>query len=237
MESTNIAKDRFISIIAHDLRSPFQGLLGVSRLLNESYDDFGDVEKKQLSRKLNNLLEKQYDFLEELLVWGRLQLSNVASKTEILNLKEILLSEISKFNQVIEQKKLSVKLFDSVDKEIKTDRNLISTVFRNVLSNAIKFSPVGQKIEALLECEDKFCVVKIKDYGIGISEEDLSNLFRLDVKVSRKGTDGETGTGFGLIICSEIMTKLNGAIKLESNEGRGTTVEIKIPHIENQKEF
>lgn len=233
MEYANSAKDRFISIIAHDLRSPFQGLLGVSRLLNENYSDLKDDEKKQLIQKLNNLLEKQYSFLEELLLWGRLQRSNVKLKIEKVNLREILLSQISHFTQVIEQKKLSVKLFDSVDVEIKTDKNLISTVFRNILSNAIKFSPIGQKIEIFVKCEGKSCTVKFKDFGGGISEEDLPNLFRLDIKVSRKGTDGEVGTGFGLVLCSEIMIKLNGSITIESKEGFGTIVTIIIPLLES----
>ena len=232
IDYANSSKDRFISIIAHDLRSPFQGLLGVSRLLKESYDELNDDEKKQLIQKLNNLLEKQYSFLEELLLWGRLQRSNVSLRMDNVNLKEILLSEISHFTQIIEKKKLNVKLFESTDFEIKTDRNLISTVFRNILSNAIKFSPVGQKIEVFVECEDKSCLVRFKDYGLGISEEDLPNLFRLDAKVSRKGTDGETGSGFGLVLCSDIMKKLNGKISIESKEGAGTTVTITIPRAE-----
>lgn len=229
MEYANSAKDRFISIIAHDLRSPFQGLLGVSRLLNENFNDLNDDEKRQLIQKLNNLLENQYSFLEELLLWGRLQRSNVNLKIENVNLKEILLSEISHFTQAIDQKKLNVKLLDTTDVEIKTDRNLISTVFRNILSNAIKFSPIGQKIEIFVNCEGNNCLVSIKDYGVGIAEEDLPRLFRLDTKVSRKGTDGETGSGFGLVLCSEIIMKLNGKISIESKEGVGTTVTIIIP--------
>jgi signal transduction histidine kinase len=229
MEYANSSKDRFISIIAHDLRSPFQGLLGVSRLLKENYDALDDYEKRQLIEKLNNLLEKQYSFLEELLLWGRLQRSNISLKTETVNLKEILVSELSHLTQIIERKKLNVKLFESTNFEIKTDRNLISTVFRNILSNAVKFSPVGQKIEVFLECKGNSCYVKFKDYGLGISEEDLPNLFLLDSKVSRKGTDGETGSGFGLVLCSDIMKKLNGEISIESREGAGTTVTITIP--------
>lgn len=229
MEYANTAKDSFISIISHDLRSPFQGLLGVSRLLNENYNDLNDDEKKQLIQKLNNLLENQYSFLEELLLWGLLQRSSVNLKVDNINLKEILLSEISHFSQAIDQKKLNVKLLDTTDVEIKTDRNLISTVFRNILSNAIKFSPIGQKIEVFVKCEGNTCLVNIKDYGEGISEEDLPYLFRLDTKVSRKGTDGETGTGFGLVLCSDIMMKLNGKILIESKEGSGTTVTIVIP--------
>ncbi len=225
----NQSKDRFISIIAHDLRSPFQGLLGVARLLNENYTDLSEDERRQLLQKMKDLLEKQYNFLEELLLWGRLQRTNVNLKIENVNLKEILLSEISHFSQTIEQKKLHVKILDSVDFEIKTDRNLISTVFRNVLSNAIKFSPIGQKIETFVECQDYKCLIKIKDYGVGISEEDLPNLFKLETKVSRKGTNGETGTGFGLVLCSDIMTKLNGKILIESKEGSGTTVTIDLP--------
>jgi len=207
----------------------FQGLLGVSRLLKENYDALDDYEKRQLIEKLNNLLEKQYSFLEELLLWGRLQRSNISLKTETVNLKEILVSELSHLTQIIERKKLNVKLFESTNFEIKTDRNLISTVFRNILSNAIKFSPVGQKIEVFVECEGKICLVRFKDYGLGISEEDLPNLFLLDSKVSRKGTDGETGSGFGLVLCSDIMKKLNGEISIESREGAGTTVTITIP--------
>lgn len=233
MEYASSAKDRFISIIAHDLRSPFQGLLGVARLLNENYNDLNDEEKMHLIQKLNNLLEKQYSFLEELLLWGRLQRSNVNLKIELVNLKELLLFEISHFSQIIDRKKLYVKILNSADVEIKTDRNLIATVFRNILSNAIKFSLIGQQIEISILNQEDSCSVIIRDYGTGIAEEDLPSLFRLDTKVSRKGTDGETGTGFGLILCSDIMMKLNGKISIESKEGSGTTVTIVIPKIES----
>lgn len=232
LQNVNVSKDRFISIIAHDLRSPFQGLLGVSRLLKESYSDLSDNDKKQLIEKLNNLVEKQYAFLEELLLWGRLQKSVVNLKLENVSIKEILLSVIANFNHQIEKKKLNVKLFDSAETEIKTDRNLLSAVFRNVLSNAIKFSPIGQTIEIFVEYDEKKCLIKFKDYGVGISEEDLPNIFQLDKKVSRRGTEGETGSGFGLILCNEIMTKLNGKIHIESKEGVGTIVTIEIPIVD-----
>jgi signal transduction histidine kinase len=229
MENANVSKDRFISIIAHDLRSPFQGLLGFSRLLKENYDQFNDEDKRQLLEKLNNLVEKQYSFLEELLLWGRLQKSNIAIKVESVNIKESILSEIVRFNHQIEKKKLEIKILNGDTIEVETDKNFLSTVFRNVLSNAIKFSTFGQKIEIFIEQFDNTCHIKFRDYGIGISEEDLSNLFRLDSKVSRKGTDGETGSGFGLVICNEIMNKLNGKIIIDSKEGKGTTVTITLP--------
>lgn len=229
LESANAGKDRFISIIAHDLRSPFQGLLGVSKMLNESYEDLSDNERKELLTKLNNLLNNQYKFLEELLLWGRLQRTSINLRIEKFSLKECILSEISHQKEHIDKKKLVVELLRSDDITIKSDRNLISAVLRNVLSNAIKFSPIGQKIEVSALQQKNSCMVIIKDYGIGISEEDLPNLFRVDTKVSRKGTEGEVGTGFGLVICSEIMAKLKGNISIESKEGSGTTVTVLIP--------
>jgi signal transduction histidine kinase len=232
IESMNISKNRFISIIAHDLRSPFQGLLGVSRLLNENYDNLNDSEKKHLLVKLNNLLESQYSFLEELLLWGRLQRTNVNLKVEKLNLKEILLKVVNHLKGILEKKKLKLNIHTSQDLEIYSDANLISTVYRNIISNAIKFSPLDGEIEILVDCQENYCVTKIKDYGLGIAEEDLQNLFRPDVKVNRKGTDGESGSGFGLMICHEIITKLDGKITIDSKEGYGTTVSILIPKAE-----
>lgn len=229
LESANASKDRFISIIAHDLRSPFQGLLGVSKMLNESYDELSDNERKILLMKLNNLLNNQYKFVEELLLWGRLQRTNINLRIEKFSLKECILSEISHQKDQIDKKNLVVELLQSDNVEIKSDRNLISAVLRNVLSNAIKFSPIGQKIEVSALQQKDSCAVIVKDYGIGISEEDLPNLFRLDTKISRKGTEGEVGTGFGLVICSEIMAKLKGNISIESKEGSGTTVTVLIP--------
>lgn len=233
LKAANNSKDSFISIVAHDLRSPFQGLLGVSRLLNENFSELKEDEKIQLLKKLNNLLENQYRFLEELLLWGRLQKNAISIKYENFSLKELLLFEVNHFKEIINQKKLNVIFCNSSDYEINTDRNLLSTVLRNIISNAIKFSPIGQKIEISFECENTRCSIKIKDYGLGISEEDLQNLFKPDVKVTRKGTEGETGSGFGLMICSEIMQKLNGEISIESKEGAGTTVTITLPIIKS----
>ncbi|MCS7052319.1 MAG: HAMP domain-containing histidine kinase [Ignavibacterium sp.] len=230
LQNANNSKDRFISIVAHDLRSPYQGLLGVTRLLKENYTALSEEEKKQLIDKLNALVEKQYSFLEELLIWGRLQKNNISIKIEEFSIKDVLLSIIENFNFKIESKNLDVQLLLDDNLVLKSDRYLISTVLRNVLSNAIKFSNHNGKVEITGRKKENYYEVKIKDYGIGIDNEDLNNLFLIDTKVTKKGTDGETGFGFGLVVSNEIMSKLNGTISIESQEGIGTSVTILIPN-------
>jgi signal transduction histidine kinase len=228
LELTNHSKDRFISIIAHDLKSPFLGLLGLSRLLDNENENLTESEKKEFIRKLRSSTERLYSFLDELLLWSRIQRNSIPISNELISIKQEISSLIQFFDDNLQKKKITVEVDYNNDK-LYTDRNLITTVFRNIFSNAIKFSTHGSKINIYeKQFEDKI-QIHFQDSGIGISEADMKNLFKVEMNLSRSGTDGEIGTGLGLIICSEIIKKLNGAIHVESKEGKGSVFIIELP--------
>jgi len=229
LEQSNYSKDRFISIIAHDLRSPFQGLLGVSRLLAAEYNELEENERIELIDKLDQSLERQYNFLEELLLWGRIQRNAVQILIESMDVLKLIHNIIEILKEAADRKKINFQITPCQDFTINTDKNLLATVIRNIISNAVKFSTFGSKIEISLVYKELFLMVSIKDFGIGMNDNDLRKLFKVEEHLTRRGTDGEVGTGLGLIVTHEIVTKLNGYIRVKSKEAEGTTFELDLP--------
>lgn len=229
LETTNLSKDRFISIISHDLRSPFQGLLGVAQMLDEDFDGFEDADKKKMIGKLRSSLDRQYKFLDELLLWGQLQRNTGTICRQPADINQIIQDAVEVMKGNINQKNILVSIAHARDPHIVTDVRLIATVFRNILSNAIKFSSPGGCINITAQSNSRMITIAFEDYGTGMSEKELQDLFRLDVHFSKKGTEGEPGTGLGMIVCSEIMNKLDGSISAESESGKGTTFFVKLP--------
>jgi signal transduction histidine kinase len=229
VKELNSAKDRFITVLSHDLRSPFQGLLGITKILDSDYDSFSDTEKRLYISQVNSSVEKLYSFLEELLLWGRVQKNAVKLTYESTIVRELLIQTISLISETAAKKKISVEIVCDEFLKAVLDREMIAIVLRNLISNAIKFSTVGGKIlvTALLEIDQ--IRISITDYGVGISDDIIPKLFRLDENVSTVGTNGEQGSGMGLILCNDIVKKHNGEISVRSKEGRGSTFTIQIP--------
>lgn len=226
IKELNSAKDRFVSVLSHDLRSPFQGILGITKTLESDYSSFNDHEKKYFIGQVNKSLDKLYVFLEELLLWGRIQSSAIELKKEPHNIKSLLSQTLLLFSDITSRKIIIVKIYCDESLKFNLDKEMISVVIRNLLSNSIKFSPVGSQIDIAAEIISEQLVIKVKDNGIGISDEYKSKLFKLDEIVSTSGTDGEQGTGMGLILSNDIIKKHNGSITVESKEGKGTTFTV-----------
>ena len=226
IKELNSAKDRFVSVLSHDLRSPFQGILGITKTLESDYSSFNDHEKKYFIGQVNKSLDKLYGFLEELLLWGRIQSSAIELKKEPHNIKSLLSQTLLLFSEIKDKKKIIVKIYCDESLKFNLDKEMISVVLRNLLSNSIKFSPVGSQIDIAAEIINEQLIIKVKDNGIGISDEYKSKLFKLDEIVSTSGTDGEQGTGMGLILSNDIIKKHNGSITVESKEGKGTTFTV-----------
>lgn len=229
IQELNLAKDRFITVLSHDLRSPFQGLMGISKTLESDFDSFSDDEKKYYLSQMNTSLDKLYAFLEQLLLWGRIQRDTLKLKFEDTNIGELIERSLSPLTSSISKKKLTISKNCKSDLMFVLDKETISIVIRNLLSNAIKFSPVGSFINVSAKVVNQQLVISVKDEGIGISEVNLAKLFRIDENVSTPGIDGEIGSGMGLILCNDIIKKHNGSISVESKEGKGTTFVISIP--------
>jgi signal transduction histidine kinase len=226
---SNATKDKFFSIVAHDLRSPFQGLLGIANILEGLDEELTDDERKDFVTRLNTALKRQYDFLEELLLWGKFQRNAIVFQLEIHNLREIIEHNSELLSSNIYKKKLQLKINCPAELNINCDDHLFSTVIRNLLSNAIKYTPAGGLITVTAQEINNKVIIKVTDNGVGMSEERMNELFKIESNHSTRGTEDEAGTGLGLVLCKEIIDKHSGSITVISDEGRGTTFTVHVP--------
>ncbi len=231
LKLANATKDKFFSIIAHDLRSPFNAMLGFSNILNTKFDNYDKEKKKKFISIIDQGLNDTFKLLENLLYWSRSQRGNIKFEPEVLNLY-LLYDEISKLlNQSADSK--SIELISKIPENINitADKEMLSTVIRNLVSNAIKFTQKSGKvlINSKIIDDGKAVEVCVKDNGVGISKEIQSNIFDIGVSTSTNGTENEKGTGLGLVLCKEFIEKHNGKIWIDSEEGNGSTFYFTIP--------
>ena len=225
----NHEKDLFFSIIAHDLKTPFNGLLGVTELMID--DTLTCEEIKEFSILLNKSAHNTFELIEELLEWAKIQRGLTEFNPSIINLNETINKTIQILNLSILNK--SIKLFVDVpnDHNALVDQNMIQTVFRNLISNAIKFTTPNGKIIISSEIIEHNIRISIKDNGIGMSDKIKNNLFNIEVNTKRIGTDGEHSNGLGLILCKDLIKKQGGKIWVESEEEKGSTFYFTIPNV------
>ncbi|MFA7420840.1 MAG: HAMP domain-containing sensor histidine kinase [Melioribacteraceae bacterium] len=229
LNNSNATKDKFFSIIAHDLRSPFQGLIGLASILENLDDDLTPEERKDFASRLSIALKRQYDFLEELLLWGQFQRNVIDFAPLLCGIKEIIERDCEIFSGNLYKKKLQLTVDCPEEIKVRCDENLISTVIRNLISNAIKYTLAGGIITVKVEELSDKIFISVIDNGIGISETRRKELFSIESNSSTRGTEGEAGTGLGLILCKEIMDRHSGKIMAVSEEGKGSTFKIELP--------
>lgn len=229
----NATKDKFFSIIAHDLKNPITTQFGLTSLLIQDYNDLSDTERLELIKSVDNAGKQTYRLLENLLYWSRSQTGHLDYMPTELNLNKLiddcfdLLMENAKFKNI----KVVVpneKIFSAYG-----DADMIKTVLRNLISNAIKYSHSGGTIKVELEDKDENTIVSVVDEGIGISQEQLEGIFKIDVINSVPGTIGERGTGLGLILCKEFVEKNGGSIWVNSKIGKGSAFTFSLPAAKN----
>jgi signal transduction histidine kinase len=229
LKELNATKDRFFSIIAHDLKGPISNLKQLSEILQKeietiSKEDLIDfIESMAISSKATMVL------LENLLEWSRIQLGRIEFDPESIELKMLSSQIVSLLSTSAQNKKIELVENVPFSAMVIGDPNMLNTVIRNLVSNAIKFTPEGGKIEINYEEDEDFCTVSIIDNGVGISEENLNKLFKIDQSITTRGTSNEKGTGLGLILCKEFIEKHGGKIWVESVEGKGTTFKFNLP--------
>jgi signal transduction histidine kinase len=229
LHAANAAKDKFFSIIAHDLKSPFNALIGLSEIMIENWDVLEDEEKIDFTKDIHNASKNTYILLKNLLEWTRSQTGRITVEASEFCPAQIVDENLHVLKQHAVSKKITI--INNVDKNLScfADSNMISTVFRNLISNAIKFTrPEGKiTISSSVNGKDyKFC---ISDDGIGMDEETQAGLFRISNKSQRQGTSNESGTGLGLLLCKEFVEKNKGSIEVESKPNEGSTFCITLP--------
>ncbi len=240
IEKKNIAleqmietKDKFFSILAHNLKNPFMSIMGFTGMLENEYDLFDEKERKEMIVRINASSSNVYHMMEDLLNWARAQRDSIKPELSPLSLHILINDSIKPYLNQALNKGVDVVNDSREHVIIKGDRFMLETVIGNFTDNAIKFSnPGGKVIIAGIEKENEV-EISISDSGVGMSAEKISKLFKIDEKVSTEGTMKEKGTGFGLLISKEFVAKHDGKIIVESSEGRGTTFRILLPSNQN----
>ncbi|MBN1598236.1 MAG: PAS domain-containing sensor histidine kinase [Bacteroidales bacterium] len=230
LEQLNATKNKFFSIIAHDLKNPFQAIFGFSELLLRNFEDFDDPQKLELLNMIKSSSESAYNLLDNLLQWARTQTDRIKYNPVNIDVSELIQQNIELSQASAENKQISLVSEVECSSNAFADKNMINLVIRNLMSNAIKFTDEGGVITVTChEHGKKELSISISDTGIGISEDNIQKLFRIDEYFSTSGTAGESGTGLGLIICKEFVEKNKGNISIDSKIGEGTTFTFTLP--------
>ena len=239
LEKTNAEKDKFFSIIAHDLKSPFSGFIGLTQIMVDDIEDISLTEMKEFSKTMQSSATNLYKLLENLLEWARMQRGLIEFSPQESNLKSIIDQNLEFAAGAAKNKDIELISHIPETTSIYADLPILNTVIRNLISNAIKFTPRGGTVEVgTIDTNNdhkttEVCVY-IKDNGLGMNEDTLGKLFKIDQKVSRPGTENEPSTGLGLLLCKEFIEKLGGRIWVESEIGKGSTFYFTLKSCANQ---
>ncbi|MFA9389670.1 MAG: two-component regulator propeller domain-containing protein [Prolixibacteraceae bacterium] len=232
LEIANQTKTKLFSIIAHDLKNPFNTILGFVNVLIENYDELSEAEKRNFLSIIQGSSQTAFALIENLLDWARTQTNKISLHFKNVNVKEMISANVQLVKTFGENKDVRI-VFDDIDSThfIYVDRDMMDTVIRNLLTNAIKFSKKGASIFISSIKRGDSVEISIKDQGIGMTEEQIEKLFLVGENQSTQGTLGETGTGLGVIICKEFVERNKGKIKVTSVVNEGTTFIITLPSI------
>lgn len=233
LKKLNEMKDKFFSIVSHDLRSPFAGILTMTDILKNNADSFTKEELISMLQSLNEQAQQTYKFIEDLLEWSRSQMGRIQMNIDEEDLFTIVNGTLLTLKQQAELKDITIDNQVQIGTFAMFDNNMMSTIVRNLVSNAIKFTRKGGKItlkaEQIEKAGKKFIRLAVADTGVGMNEKQVANLFSLDKVQSTPGTEKEKGTGLGIMICRDFINKMNGELSVESKLNEGTTFYVDIP--------
>ncbi len=233
LKKLNEMKDRFFSIVSHDLRSPFAGILTITDIIKNHADTVSKEELISMLQSLNETAQQTYKFIEDLLEWSRSQMGRIQMNIVEEDLHTIVTGTILTLKQQAEIKNIEINSRIQSGTFAMFDNNMMATIVRNLISNAIKFTPKGGKITLKAEAIEKegkrFIRLAVSDTGVGMTEQQVANLFSLDKVQSTPGTEKEKGTGLGIMICRDFINKMNGKLSVESKLNEGTTFFVDVP--------
>lgn len=231
LQKLNSTKDRLFSIIAHDLSSPYGAIIGLTDLLAMQFDTLSENEKREYVEMIHISSERQYELLQNLLLWARSQTSRISIKPEKIVVREIL-SEITELRtESLKTKAIKVKIDCHEDVRAWADQQMLKTILRNLFGNAIKYTPQNGTITFSVIRDAKMINVSITDSGTGIKQSKIDELLFSDIIESEAGTDGEKGSGLGIVLCRDFIKMNNGQLKITSEEGKGSTFTFSLPVI------
>lgn len=229
LEQSNAAKDKFFSILSHDIKNPLNGILLFSKELNSEFNEIIDEEKKEYIEHIKTSSESLFKLIDKVLAWSRVQTKKINVVPEKIDLYETLLHtvELQKVNSL----RKNIVIENNIPKGINVvaDKNILETVLRNLVDNSVKFTKAGGKITVSTEVRDKIVNISVTDTGVGMSKPHLEKLFLIDRKNSSLGTNSEEGTGLGLILCKEMLELMGVTLKVESEEEKGSRFFFELP--------
>jgi PAS domain S-box-containing protein len=231
LKELNITKDKFFSIIAHDLRSPFNTILGFSQLLADNDGDFEKTETKEIAETIYSSAKKTLSLLDNLLNWAKTQTGQIKISPKRIVLSTLIQETMHSFHPIAAHKNISLHFTQSGNFEMHSDSNMLETILRNLLSNAIKFTKEGGNISLCILSNQEQVEISIIDDGVGMSAEKCKHLFKFSTNKTSVGTANEVGSGLGLLLCKEFVQKLGGEIWVESEKNKGSKFTFSIPTI------
>jgi two-component system sensor histidine kinase/response regulator len=229
LKELNASKDKFISMISHDLQSPFSSLRGLIQFTADNLGKYNKNELENMMDLLGNSTDNLYALIENLLTWSRIQRGVLDHLPQNIDIQDIVAQNTNLLTPTADQKQITLKNLIAAKTLVYADANMVNAILRNLLSNAIKFTKPGGTVTVSARDDGGYIEIAVADTGIGIGPEHLSKLFRIDVRYKRLGTTREKGTGFGLILCKEFIERHGGKIWIESEVDRGTTVKFTVP--------
>lgn len=222
-------KDKFFSIIAHDLRSPFSGLLGLTDIMADDSEEMSVEEIKELSKHLNITAHNTFNLLEDLLEWAKMERGLIEFKPGIILLRNAVAESLYILGETARRKSIEI-VIDIQNQEVHADSHMLQTVLRNLTSNAIKYTNRGGKVSISCVASDNHnLLISVKDSGIGMRADMMESIFKIGSNTKRLGTEGEHSNGLGLLLCKEFVEKQGGEIWVESEEGKGSTFYFTVP--------
>jgi len=229
LKESNATKDKFLSIMAHDLKNPFAVLLGFSDILMDSFSEFDKEQIFQQIEIIHKTVHKTYQLLEDLLLWSRSQLGRIEFQPTNMNLDTICKDVALSLSEIADKKSIRLEVRVSPELEVLADKNMLKTILRNLITNAIKFSWHDSIVTIYAEHGPQMVSVSISDHGVGIGFKQQEKIWKLSEQVSTAGTDKEDGSGLGLLLCKEFAEKQGGTIGVVSEPGNGSVFCFTVP--------
>jgi signal transduction histidine kinase len=229
LKKLNSSKDKFFSIISHDLRGPFQNILGFSEILSDNYADMDETQKKDIADNINVSTKRVYHLLENLLKWSASQINSISYIPDNIDIEDIISESIHIMKDIAVRKKIRINFSKIEVEKVFADREMVKTIVRNLIGNALKFTLAGGMVDIEVTKTDGFAHISVRDNGIGMDKKYMQNLFSIEKMESRAGTENERGSGLGLILCREFVEKNGGKLTVKSKKGLGSTFSFTLP--------
>ena len=230
LQKLNAEKDKFFSIIAHDLRTPFNSFLGLTQIMAEDLRSLKMSQIQEIAVSISKSANNLYRLLENLLQWSQIQYGAIPFNPEAVQLSLVAGESIELIHEFAKSKGIEITYEIPDNSVVFADSNMLQTIIRNLISNAVKFTPKGGRVNLSAKAtDDKYIEISIKDSGIGMNQTLSNNLFRLDIKTNRTGTEGEPSSGLGLLLCKEFIEKHGGKIWVASEVGKGSEFYFTLP--------